>query len=188
MDEDFQNWSGLKLLTVVKQSISLWLTPLWTFNTFPYQMNAVLRFSWHANHPVLAVLQVPKRFICYQASTTTVSDNGSGRQMDRLPRHGRPPAVRVSVVGFYLPGQRGDRRRLRRLGSFADGSRTQFPPLSDEARSDPTKMIIHRVRTALIWVTVAVAASESESRGWRQGQRRVSAWIYRSFWISCSRN
>ena len=104
---------------------------------------------------------VPRRRTLAHAPTTSVSHDRSGRQMDLPPRHGRPPAGSVSMLGFYL----ADHRRRRRLHSFGVGSRTQFPPLSDEARSEPesTKMIIHRVRAALI-SAAAVADADAVDR------------------------
>ena len=47
--------------------------------------------------------------VCFKAShfrstpATSVSHDYSARQMDRPPRHGRPPVVSVSRRGFYLP-------------------------------------------------------------------------------------
>jgi len=94
--------------------------------------------------------------------------------MDRPPRHGRPPAGSVSMLSFYLAGHRRDHRRRRRLHSFGVGSRTQFPQLSDEARSDPTKMIIHRAALISAAAAVAIADAADRDRG-VMGQWRVSA-------------
>ena len=108
-----------------------------------------LHFRWHANDAFRFVSQVPKHLISRRTSPTTACRDG-GRQMDRPARHGRPPVVGVPLLQLLSARQR--RRPAPRLGS-----RTQFPPLSDEARSDPAKMIIHRLRAALIWAAVAAA-------------------------------
>jgi len=47
---------------------------------------------------------VPRRRTLAHAPTTSVSHDRSGRQMDLPPRHGRPPAGSVSMLGFYLAG------------------------------------------------------------------------------------
>ena len=82
-----------------------------------------------------------------------------GRWTARHVTVDHPPSA-CRREAFICPrGHRHNHRR--RLRSFGVGSRTQFPQLSDEARSDPTKMIIHRVRAALISAAAAVATTDA---------------------------
>jgi len=112
----------------------------------------------------------------YRQTCTEASHFGPCSDYQRVPRSQRqadgPPATsrsttrRQRVDAWLLSGRpRDDHRRRRRLHSFGVGSRTQFPPLSDEARSEPesTKMIIHRVRAALI-SAAAVADADAVDR------------------------